>query len=120
MQKRGFQLDMSAGLHRSYSPVAVLPIRGRFDARQVPHVQQEFDGLLAAGAAFIILDLAEVTDVDSSALAVLVRGMKRCRERNGELLLCRLPSPVSTIFELTKLDKAFRIFNDEASARAAI
>jgi anti-sigma B factor antagonist len=102
------------------SAPAVLPILGRFDAQEVPHVQQKFDALLSAGARYIILDLHEVTFVDSSALALLVRGLKHCRDHSGELLLCSLRQPVSVLFELTRMDRAFRIFLDEASARRAV
>lgn len=102
------------------SATAVLAIDGRFDAHQVPQIQQEFDALLASGARFIIFDLSAVHFVDSSALAVMVRGMKRCRERNGELLLCGLRQPVRIIFELTRMDRAFRIYDSEASALAAL
>lgn len=100
--------------------LAVLPVSGRFDANQVHAIQREFDSLLTAGARFIILDLSDVLFVDSSALAVLVRGMRSCRERNGELLLCGLRQPVSTILELTRMDQAIRIFRDELSARTAL
>ena len=100
--------------------LAVLPVSGRFDANQVHAIQREFDSLLTAGARFIILDLSDVLFVDSSALAVLVRGMRSCRERNAELLLCGLRQPVSTIFELTRMDQAIRIFRDELSARTAL
>jgi anti-sigma B factor antagonist len=102
------------------STIATLGISGRFDAHQVAQVQHEFDALLTAGARFIILDLTDVNFIDSSALAVMVRGMKRCRERNGELLLCGLRQSVRTIFELTRMERAFRIYDNEASAQAAL
>lgn len=111
---------MTASTHQMETGTATLTISGRFDAHQVSQVQQEFDALLAAGARFIIFDLSDVNFVDSSALAVMVRGMKRCRERNGELLLCGLRQPVRIIFELTRMDRAFRIYDNEASARAAL
>jgi anti-sigma B factor antagonist len=111
---------MTSSTDQPDSGIAALVINGRFDAHQVNQVQQEFDALLATGARFIILDLTGVNFVDSSALAVMVRGMKRCRERNGELLLCGLRQPVRIIFELTRMDRAFRIFDDEASAQAAL
>jgi anti-sigma B factor antagonist len=50
----------------------------------------------------------------------MVRTMKHCRERNGELILCGLRQPVRIIFELTRMDKAFRIFDDIVAARAAV
>jgi len=111
---------MTTSTPKPTAEIATLVISGRFDAHQVAQVQQEFDALLTAGARFILLDLTNVNFVDSSALAVMVRGMKRCRERNGELLLCGLRQPVRIIFELTRMDRAFRIYEDEASAQAAL
>jgi anti-sigma B factor antagonist len=103
------------------SPQVILaPIAGRFDAHQVPKIQKEIDAALADGATTIIMELSEVNFVDSSALAVMVRTMKHCRERGGELILCGLRQPVRIIFELTRMDKAFRIFDDVVAARAAV
>ena len=76
--------------------------------------------MLAAQTRFIILDLTDVNFVDSSALAVMVRGMKHCREQKGELVLCGMRQPVRIIFELTRMDRAFRIFNTETEARQAM
>lgn len=98
----------------------VLAVHGRFDAHQVPQVQQDMDALLESGATTIIVDLSDVTFVDSSALAVIVRGMKRCRERSGELILCGMRQPVRIIFELTRMDRAFRIFDNPAAAQQAL
>ena len=100
--------------------IGTLAISGRFDAHQVPQVQQEIDAMLAAQTRLIILDLTDVNFVDSSALAVMVRGMKHCREKKGELVLCGMRQPVRIIFELTRMDKAFRIFDTEAGARQAL
>ena len=99
---------------------ATIVISGRFDAHQVPQVQQEIDNLQAAGARFIILDLSDVNFVDSSALAVMVRGMKRCRERNGELLLCGLRQPQSTSFDIAPCPQAFRIYDSEEAAQRSL
>ena len=99
--------------------IMLAPIYGRFDAHQVPVVQKEIDAALASGANTVVLDLSEVNFVDSSALAVMVRTMKHCRERNGELILCGLRQPVRIIFELTHMDRAFRIFASVADVQRA-
>ena len=116
----------SASPARDFPFFADLYLQKRLDLDQLvsrtytlEQVNEAYADMLAgvvAGARFIVLDLSEVQSVDSSALAVMVRGMKSCRERNGELLLCGLRQPVSIIFELTRMDQAFRIFKDEASA----
>ncbi len=62
------------------------------------------------------MNLAGVQFVDSTALATLVQGMKRCRQLKGDLRLCGLQQPVRMIFELTRLDKAFEIFSGEDEA----
>ncbi len=111
---------MSTTIQELSPQVVLAPVVGRFDAHQVPKVQKEIDAALAEGATTVILDLSEVNFVDSSALATLVRTMKHCRERNGELILCGLRQPVRIIFELTRMDKAFRIFANTADARRAV
>ena len=111
---------MSTTLTQLSPQVVLTPIAGRFDAHQVPKVQKEIDAALANAANTVIMELSEVNFVDSSALAVMVRTMKHCRQRNGELILCGLRQPVRIIFELTRMDKAFRIFDDAAAARAAV
>ena len=55
----------------------------------------------------------------AAALAALVHGMKQCREQDGDLLLCRLAQPVRIIFELTRLDRAFAIFDSVPAAVGA-
>ncbi|MCB0059246.1 MAG: STAS domain-containing protein [Caldilineaceae bacterium] len=99
---------------------AVITVSGRFDAHQVPKIQKDVDGMLANGTTTVVFDLSDVNFVDSSALAVMVRTMKHCRERGGELILCGLRQPVRIIFELTRMDKAFRIFDDMQQARNAL
>lgn len=111
---------MSTTLIQLSPQVVLTPIAGRFDAHQVPKVQKEIDAALANGATTVIMELSEVNFVDSSALAVMVRTMKHCRERGGELILCGLRQPVRIIFELTRMDKAFRIFDDLVAARTTV
>jgi len=101
------------------SKVAILELTGRFDAYEEPQVKQWLDRVAASESARIIVNLSEVNFIDSTALATLVHSMKYCREQNGDLYLCNLQQPVRIIFELTRLDKAFEIFSDEAAAIAA-
>ncbi len=89
-----------------------ISIAGRFDAFEVDAFQQQVDDLLAAGATSLHVDLSEVTFVDSSGLAQLVRTQKRCRELDGELTLLSPSDPVIVILELTRLDMAFIIDGD--------
>jgi anti-sigma B factor antagonist len=86
--------------------IAIVKLEGRVDSRTL----NPLSDWLTQSPSMVILDLSEATFLDSAALGVLVRGMKRCRQMSGDLRLCSIPAPIRMIFELTRLDKAFQIF----------
>ena len=71
---------------------------------------------LAAGAKTIVLDLAEVGLVDSCGLSLLISVKKLADAENARFALCGLTPVILRLFEITKLDRAFSIFPDQASA----
>ena len=96
--------------------IAILQLKGRFDAHEVEPVNNWLQEQLNQGRAQLVVNLEGVHFIDSTALATLVRGLKNCREKNGDLHLCCLQQPVRVIFELTRLEKAFDIYATEAQA----
>jgi anti-sigma B factor antagonist len=96
--------------------VAVIQIDGRFDAQSAAPVADWLEHIAATTPGRIVVDLADTTFVDSSALAVLVRAVKRCRMRGGDVRLCGVQPSVRLIFELTRLDRAFDMFADADEA----
>ena len=101
---------------RSEGQVRILELSGRFDSYTAPQVRQWMEEAADREPAQLVLNLSGVHFVDSTALATLVQGMKRCRQLKGDLRLCCLQQPVRMIFELTRLDKAFEIFASEEAA----
>ncbi len=100
----------------SRNNLPVLQLKGRFDAHEVEPVNDWIMEQTAAGNVRLIVNLEGVNFIDSTALSALVRGLKLCREKNGDLHVCSLMQPVRVIFELTRLDKAFDIFSTEEEA----
>jgi len=98
--------------------VTVLALSGRFDAHTASSVAAALEKAASASPAKVVVNLQGVNFMDSTALATLVQGMKRCRQAGGDLRLCNLQQPVRIIFELTRLDKAFDIYPSEAEALA--
>ncbi len=84
-------------------------LSGRFDAHEADGFRAAIDPALGATEPHIDIDLSDVEFIDSTALAELVRAMKRCRERSGDLRLLTPSNPVRVILELTRLDAAFTI-----------
>jgi len=84
-------------------------LSGRFDAHQAERFRTAVDPSLDVDQPHIDVDLSDVEFIDSTALAEIVRVMKRCREREGDLRLLAPSDPVRVILELTRLDAAFTI-----------
>ena len=99
--------------------VTVIRLADRFDAYTAPAVREKLLELQARGQVRIIVDLSAVDFVDSTGLATLVAGLKHCRRAGGDLILTGLRSQVMVIFELTRLDRAFQIYENEAAALSA-
>ena len=67
----------------------------------------------------IVLDLAEVTFLDSGGVGVLVRLLHRTRNASGDLKLCGLPRRVADMLRITRLDGVFDVRADADEAIAA-
>lgn len=107
------QIEVSSS---SITNVKILRLAGRFDTLNAGAVQAWINEATEVEPANLVVNLEDVQFVDSTGLATLVAGMKRSREMKGDLRICGLQQPVRMIFELTRLDKAFEIFNSEEEA----
>ncbi|MCP4141803.1 MAG: STAS domain-containing protein [Chloroflexi bacterium] len=96
--------------------IKLIELSGRFDAHVAPEFIKWTDENIPASQEYLLVDLKKVNFIDSTALASLVRGMKHCREKGGDLALCNLQQPVQIIFELTRMDQAFRIYTTQEDA----
>jgi anti-sigma B factor antagonist len=101
---------------RTEKQVSILDLSGRFDSYEAPRVTT----WLNDAPSLVVVNMGQVNFIDSSALAVLVKGLKRSRQEGGDLILYGLQQPVRVIFELTRLDKAFQIFANQDEAVQAI
>jgi anti-sigma B factor antagonist len=66
----------------------------------------------------IIINMSDVGFMDSSGLATLVEALQLSRRYKGQLKLVGMQHRVRSIFEISKLDSIFQIFETEAEALA--
>ncbi len=59
----------------------------------------------------LVLDLAKIEYMDSSFIGALVAGLKNVLSKGGEMALVNISSDVMALFELTRLDKVFKIYD---------
>lgn len=71
------------------------------------------------GHRTLVLDLSDVTFIDSSGLGALIASLKVLGD-DGELALCGAREAVSNMFKLTRMNKVFRMFNNPEEAAAAL
>lgn len=67
----------------------------------------------------IVMDLGNLEFIDSVGLGALVTCLKRVRQRQGEIKLCRLSDSVGHLFHLVKLERVFQIFDSLDAALAS-
>ncbi|MFN3647959.1 MAG: STAS domain-containing protein [Armatimonadota bacterium] len=96
--------------------VAVIGLSGEVDVYTSPRVKQEIVNLLNEGTVKMVVDLTGVEYLDSTGLGVLIGGLKRARERDGDLKLICDNVRILRIFEITGLTKIFDIYRSESEA----
>jgi len=102
--------QFSVELIPSSDEVAIVALQGEVDIYSAPHFKETLIKSIDAGAKHIVVDLSDVTFIDSTALGVLVSGAKRVRPQNGTLdIVCR-DENITRIFEITGLDRIFGIY----------
>ena len=89
--------------------VAILTVSGEIDVAAKPTLRTRLDAQLDAGHSTIVVDLREVTFLDSTGLGVLVGALKRCRDVGGDLRLVVEAPRILQLFTITGLDGTFRI-----------
>ena len=66
--------------------------------------------------AEMVLDLRQVTDIDSSGLAELLSSRAAMEARGQRLRLTRVSKPVRNVLRITRLDKVFEIVRAQRAA----
>ena len=75
--------------------------------------------LLSKGSKQILLNLCDVTYIDSSGIGELVSAFTTVRNQGGDLKLLNLTKKVHDLLQITKLYTVFDVKDDEASAVAS-
>jgi anti-sigma B factor antagonist len=79
-------------------------------------LRDRLPSLHQAGKVNIVLNLKDVSDIDSTGLGTLVFGLARLRKAGGRLALANVNRSHMELFVLTKLAIAFEFFADEQDA----
>jgi len=94
----------------------VISLDGEIDLHVSPRIAATLIAAVKEKPRNLIVDMAKVSYIDSSGLAVLIEAMQSVEKYGGKFALAGLQENVKPIFEIARLDQVFRIFADVDSA----
>jgi anti-sigma B factor antagonist len=102
---------------RQIGDVTVIDAVGRITLGEGSSVFREtIKDLVSKGNKKILLNLAEVSYIDSSGIGELVSGFTSVSNAGGQLKLLKLTKRIQDLLQITKLYTVFEVFDDEAKA----
>lgn len=100
---------------RQVGDVTVIDAVGRITLGEgASTFRDEIRALSAKGNQKLLLNLGEVTYIDSSGIGELVSGYTTVTNHGGQLKLLGLTKRVKDLLQITKLYTVFEVFDDEA------
>lgn len=95
------------------SAVKVVQPAGILDSAKGTQFRQDISKLVENGAKIVLVDFQDVSFMDSSGLGALVLALKTVRASGGKLFVCSINEQVKMLFELTSMDRVFKIFANQ-------
>ena len=94
------------------SGVKVVQLTGLLTGSSAKQLRYQIDDLVTTGINIVLLDLENVTFIDSSGLGALISAQRIARMANCKLFICSINNQVQMLFELNRMERLFEIFAD--------
>lgn len=104
---------------RQADAVVVLDLSGEVDIYGATELKKILGGFIEQGTVDVVINFKQVTYIDSSGIGVLIAYLTRLKKEGGSCKLACVEGPVRMVFELTRLQKLFEMYDSEAAALAS-
>ena len=105
---------------REFSGITVLDLDGRIVLGEESNAFRErVKGLLANNHKKIVLNMSNVSYIDSAGLGTLVATFHSARSQGGTLKLCNLGAKFKEVLQVTKLMTVFDVYDNDTAAVAS-
>lgn len=102
---------------RQVGDVTVIDATGRITLGEgASHFRDTIRDLATKGEKKLLVNLSDVSYIDSSGIGEMVSGFTTVTNHGGQLKLLGLSKRVKDLLQITKLYTVFEVFEDEASA----
>jgi anti-sigma B factor antagonist len=103
--------------NREVDGVSVVALDGRIVLGEESNaLREKVKGLLAEGKKKIVLNMDNITFIDSAGLGTLVAAHHSAKGQGASLRLCHLGSKFQEVLQITKLLTVFDVYDTEAAA----
>lgn len=102
------------------SGVPVVTASGEIDVYTAPDFKTAINQPINSGATSLVIDLTNVSYMDSSGFGALLGVTKRVRPKGGAVHLVGCSDAITRMLKITRLDTVFGLFADLDEAIAAI
>ena len=110
----------SKAVVRNSGNISIVDLSGRIVIGEDAHVVRDtIKGLVATGTKNIVLNLKDVSYVDSAGLGELVGAYTTVTNAGGKICLLNTQTKIKDLLQITKLYTVFASFDNEATALAS-
>ncbi|XHH08139.1 MAG: STAS domain-containing protein [Candidatus Bathyarchaeia archaeon] len=104
----------------SFDDSKIVVLMKRFDAYTASSVEAELTRLITEGTKKIVCDFSQTEYLASAGLRVLITASKSLQKTNGRIILCSLRPYVLEVFEISGLNRIFKIYESVDAALQAL
>ena len=96
--------------------VAIAIVSGRIDGNATDEFQSNLESGLQSDDSALVLDLEQVSYINSSGLRVGLRLAKQCRESGRKFGICKLSDPTREIVAISGFDQVIPVYESRTRA----
>ena len=105
---------------RDVNGVSFLDVEGRIVLGEESNaLREKVKSLIAEGKKKVVLNMDNITFIDSAGLGTLVAAHHSAKSQGASLRLCHLGSKFQEVLQITKLLTVFEVYDTEAAAVAS-
>ncbi|MCP4653013.1 MAG: anti-sigma factor antagonist [Candidatus Omnitrophica bacterium] len=97
--------------------ITICKIDGEINIDNSYELRKTFEDLTKEGSRKVIVNFSALNYIDSSGLATLIEMFQRLKKIDGALRICSLNDKVKSVFEITKLNTLFPVYDSLESAQ---
>jgi anti-anti-sigma factor len=101
---------------REEKGIIIISLEGEVDISATDSIRGKLKKLSDEKKKSVLIDMTAVPYIDSSGLGMFVETMQEISKYGGKIKLMKLTADVKKVFELTRLNKFFDIFDEEKEA----